>query len=44
MDKHLINNYISINKNEHNKFLCHICFNVEKSPLKSPDSGYDLHN
>ena len=43
-DKYLIYNYISINKNEHNKYLCHICFNAEKSPSKPPDSGNNLQN
>ncbi len=33
--KYLINNYININKNEHNKYLCHICSSVRKSP-RSP--------
>ena len=37
-DKYLINNYIGINRNRYNKYLCYICSNIRK-PLFKPTEG-----
>ena len=43
-NKYLINNYIGINQNRYNKYLCYICSNIRKPLFKPTEGGWNLQN